>query len=243
MSKEKFRVLVKNKTKVIAIKDLNEQKNETQEIKPYNFWNLTPAEYLKSKNHSIEEVQTLYKLRFRMINVKQNFKSSHKENIWCRTCFLFPESQQHLTICSVIKSRMKHLINFNELDHQMIYQSLERQEKCTRNSLLILKAREEIISENEFSSWRWKYFIQVSLTLKDQKHEQSDARIQCNHFILYLWIINWLNWLKTTSILPINSILPTVSTDHPHTTTLSLPKSGYRQFRKHQNICHTKRYL
>ena len=187
MSKEKFRVLVKNKTKVIAIKDLNEQ-TETKHSKSnlINFWNLTPAEYLKSKNHSIEEVQTLYKLRFRMINVKQNFKSSHKENIWCRTCFLFPESQQHLTICSVIKSRMKHLINFNELDNQMIYQSLERQEKCTRNYLLILKAREEIISENEFSSWWWKYFRQVSFTLKDQKHEQSDARIQCNHFILYL---------------------------------------------------------
>ena len=152
MSKEKFRELVKMKTKIIAIKYLNEQKTKHSKSSHLNLSNLTPAEYLKSKNLSKEEVQTLFKLRFRMINVKQNFKSSHKENIWCRTCYLFPESQQHLTICSAIKSRMKHLINFSELDHQMIFQNVERQEKFTKNYLLILKAREEMIAENESSN-------------------------------------------------------------------------------------------
>ena len=85
-----------------------------------------------------------------MINVKLNFKSSHRENIWCQTCHLFPESQQHLTVCPTLKSRTKHLVDFNQLDHNMIFQKLERQEKFAKNFHLLLKAREEmIISETE----------------------------------------------------------------------------------------------
>ena len=56
-----------------------------------------------SKNLSVTEVQNLFKLRNQMIDVKQNFHSSNDDNMWCRTCHLFAETQQHLVNCSPIR--------------------------------------------------------------------------------------------------------------------------------------------
>ena len=148
LSKDKFRGLVNMRTKVIAIKCLNEVKSKHSKSSHINLTNLQAAEYLKSKNLNKEEVQTLYKLKYRMINVKQNFKSRNKENIWCKTCFMFPETQQHLTVCPVLKTRLKHLIDFSQMDHQMIFQNIRRQELFTKNYVLLLKAREDMLAEN-----------------------------------------------------------------------------------------------
>ena len=84
-----------------------------------------------------------------MINVKLNFKSSNKENIWCKTCYLFPETQQHLTTCPVLKSRLKHLVDYETLDHSMIFQNLERQEKFAKIYTIILKGREDMLPSDK----------------------------------------------------------------------------------------------
>ena len=150
VTKEKFREIIKRKTKILAVKHLSELKMKHSKTKNLDTSKLKTAEYLLSKNLKKEEMQTLFKLRSRMINVKLNFKSSHRENIWCQTCHLFPESQQHLTVCPTLKSRTKYLVDFNQLDHNMIFQKLERQEKFAKNFHLLLKAREEIMmSETE----------------------------------------------------------------------------------------------
>ena len=145
MSQEKFS-LVKTKTTILAIKSLNEVKLRHSKIENLKLTKICPAEYPDSKNLILEEIQTLYKLRCRMISAKIIFKSVHKLNIWCETCHLFPETQQHLTVCPVLKANCSQLIDFSVMDHQMIYQNIARQEKFAKNYLILLKSREEIIS-------------------------------------------------------------------------------------------------
>ena len=83
--------------------------------------NFTPSEYLLSPDLNKEEVQTLYKLRNRMLDVKCNRKSFYTQNLWCRTCFLFPESQQHLMQCITLVDRLKDSINFQTFDYNSIW--------------------------------------------------------------------------------------------------------------------------
>ena len=111
-----------------------------------NITKFNPQEYLLSKNLSISEVQNLYKLRNSMIDVKENFKSSHENNMWCRTCSMFRETQQHLIDCSAIRERVRGLIDFHNLDVNMAFKSIINQEKLAKNYTIILNARNEILS-------------------------------------------------------------------------------------------------
>ena len=83
-----------------------------------------------------------------MIDVKDNFKSSH-DNIWCRLCFLFRETQDHLISCSKIRGKLSGIVNFENLNIDMAYQSLENQELLARNNTIILNARSDIISQDK----------------------------------------------------------------------------------------------
>ena len=84
-----------------------------------------------SKNLCLKEIQTLFKLKTEMINVKNNFKSSHIENMWCRTCQLFSETQEHLYYCSTLRSHLIY-VNFAEYSFNMIIGNIEQQEKFVK---------------------------------------------------------------------------------------------------------------
>ena len=99
----------------------------------------------------MEEISTLFKLRSRTIDVKDNRESSHRDNMWCRTCQLFPESQQHLFQCSVIRKKFQS-VDFTELNYEMIFGNLENQEKFTKIYHLMLLARNDILDEKKKSS-------------------------------------------------------------------------------------------
>jgi hypothetical protein len=94
MSCEKFKSILKQKIDDTAKSYLkNKRKEKTKNIDINHF---KPKEYLMSKNLSVTEVQNLFKLRNCMIDVKGNFHSGNKDDMWCRTCNLFTETQQHL---------------------------------------------------------------------------------------------------------------------------------------------------
>ena len=141
MSQDKFRRLVISQTKVLTIKSLNELTSKRSKSANIRLSTL-------QTNLNKEEIQTLHKLKYRMINVKKNFSSKYKDNIWCRTFFLFPETQQHLTVCPILKTKLTNLIDFSKLDHQMVFQNLRRQETFTKQYLLLLKGRDDLLNEN-----------------------------------------------------------------------------------------------
>ena len=139
-----FQVNVKKEIERLAIEHLL-SKRKQKSIK-LNITKFNPQEYLLSKNLSISEVQNLYKLRNSMIDVKENFKSGHEDDLWCRTCSMFSETQQHLIDCGTIRDRVKGLVDFVNLDVSMAFKSIINQEKMAKNYTIILNARNEILS-------------------------------------------------------------------------------------------------
>ena len=118
--------------------------SKTENIKCSGF---KPAEYFLSKNLTVGEVQTLFKLRTRMVDVKQNFKHGQEENMWCKLCHLFVETQQHLLECPVIRSELKKIINFQELDIGMVTGNISKQEKIAKKYHLILQKRKDLMDD------------------------------------------------------------------------------------------------
>ena len=147
IKKEHFRKMIKHKIEINAAKEQEEKRRGHSKSKNIKFGGFSPAKYLLSKNLSTEEVQTLFKLRTRMIDVKDNFKSTNRNNMWCKTCQLFIETQQHLIDCPEIRIKTKHLMKHKELNYNMISGPIEQQEKFAKKYHLILKARKEILME------------------------------------------------------------------------------------------------
>ena len=91
------------------------------------------------------EVQTLFCLRSRMIDVKANFSSANTDNMWCKLCHLFTETQRHLLECPVIKSRTKNVIDYKGVDYQMIFGDIKNQVKIAKIYQTILEARKDLL--------------------------------------------------------------------------------------------------
>ena len=100
-----------------------------------------------SKLLNIEEVQTLFKLRTRTIDVKKNQESSFKDNMWCKTCYLFTESQEHIFECQVIRKKLSFL-NFSDVEYKMIFGRLKEQEKFAKVYQIMLNARADILKND-----------------------------------------------------------------------------------------------
>ena len=145
MSKYQFKKMVKQKIENLAIQNLESRKK--QKSNKLNIKTFKPQDYIISKNLSKTEVQTLYKIRNSMVDVKENFKSNY-ENMLCRLCFIFRENQQHLLDCSIIREKLKDVIEFENLNIEMAYQSLESQELLAKYYTIILYARSDIISQS-----------------------------------------------------------------------------------------------
>ena len=106
---------------------------------------LTPAKYLFSTKLCHEEIRTLFGLGCSTIDAKLNMLSSFKENKWYRTCFLFPESQEHLFSCLDIREKLKD-VDFIGLKYDMTYGHLHEQETIAKVYHLILQARIDILN-------------------------------------------------------------------------------------------------
>ena len=144
MSNYKFKRMIRHSNENLAISQIESQKK--QKTARLRFESFAPQEYMLSKNLSISEVQNLFKLRNSMIDVKDNFKSSYTDNMWCRLCMLFSETQIHLINCSIIRKKLKGIINFENLNLEMIYQSIEKQEIIAKSYTIILNTWNDLLS-------------------------------------------------------------------------------------------------
>ena len=76
-----------------------------------------------------------------MIDVEANFKSCH-ENMLCS----LSTAQDHLINCPKIREKLRGIIEFENLNIKMAYQSLKNQELLAKNYTIILNARKDMIS-------------------------------------------------------------------------------------------------
>ena len=105
-----------------------------------------PAKYLSSQKLSVPEIQTLFRLRSSTVNLKDNHKSSHRENPWFQTCFLFSETQEHILECTPIRNKVKQLnLDFKSVNYQVLFWSLLNQEKLAKVYKILLEARNDLL--------------------------------------------------------------------------------------------------
>ena len=81
-SKDQFSRIVKQKTDEFAARQLEKVRDNHSKTENLKFEGFKPAKYFFSKNLTTQEVQTLFKLRTRMVNVKGNYRSSNTNNMW-----------------------------------------------------------------------------------------------------------------------------------------------------------------
>ena len=146
-TQEQFRRIVKKKIEICAGKFLKERQKSHSKTQNIEFDGFKPAKYLLTRNLMIKEVQTLFSLRTRMVDVKANFSSANTNNMWCKLCHLFPETQHHLLECPEIRIRTKNLIDFKEIDYQMIYGNIKNQEKIAKTYQIILEKRKDLLTK------------------------------------------------------------------------------------------------
>ena len=87
----KFKEIIQKKCNVFAARyfcDIQSRQTKTQHLEISEVFK--PADYLSSQKLTSSEIQTLFLLRSRSINVKGNNSSAYEDNMWCRTCKLFP---------------------------------------------------------------------------------------------------------------------------------------------------------
>ena len=87
-SEDQFRKVVKSRTERFFANNLEKLRESHTKTENLKFSVFKPASYILSTNLTTEEVQTLFKLRMRMINVKTNFGSSDDGGAGFATCLV-----------------------------------------------------------------------------------------------------------------------------------------------------------
>ena len=117
MKKEKFKKLVNDKLRQLTneyLTSLQQSHRKTRNI----FVTEKMKPYLRSEEISLEEKRMLFLMRNFMCDVKTNYKTLYANNMRCRLCDKFEESESHLTICEegVDEEIQKNLKNVSVTD-------------------------------------------------------------------------------------------------------------------------------
>ena len=129
------------------LENLKQSHSKTRKLPVFSY---KPDEFLLSNKLNKKEVQTLFKMKIRMLNVKLNFRSQYSDNL-CSMCLVFPETQEHQINCSVIKCILKDVIDFKSLKYEFLYGTLAQQEQLAKVYTVIMTTREDIL-KNKHSS-------------------------------------------------------------------------------------------
>ena len=99
---------IKSKIREAAFKYLQNIKEKHSKIKHIKYQKLEVQKYMTSPIFSNKEVNTLYALRSRSTECKENFKQKYvNTNLLCPLCKDENESQQHILKCRVLLSKFE----------------------------------------------------------------------------------------------------------------------------------------
>ena len=150
LSKIKSKNMVKKKVERYALMQLNESKRKHSKSQYLNSSSFETAQYLVDNRFSKAEAQLLFKLRSKTLNLKMNFPQQFQDNL-CKTCKLFPESQNHLLQCPKIVPRLK-LLELQQqgfCDEKFIYSGINNQLKIVKIYIQILEIRTSILETED----------------------------------------------------------------------------------------------
>ena len=142
MSKNKFKVIVDIAIEAKALENLNATAHSHSKSKKLVKSKLACEPYFLDKQLHKSEIELLFALRTRMINVKKNFPSNHKDDIACLLCKVQVESQEHLLQCEVLK---KHVNIPGDVDYEDLFKNIEKQKKLVKLYKKLLRKRETLL--------------------------------------------------------------------------------------------------
>ena len=149
MSKCAFKKLVEEKINRKAVEEL--KKNSTSKTKRLvetmsvdKKGKIIPSKYLKSKELTKKEKETLFKLRTRSYDLKSNFPRKYGNKMQCRICEIEEtiEDEQHTFSCPILL----HDIEVDEpLRIDKLYGQLPNQIHLMKNVMKIIMRRKIIL--------------------------------------------------------------------------------------------------
>ena len=122
--------------------------------------NLVREKYFESDKFSRSDVELLFSLRTRMIDVRKNFPSNYNNQIGCRLCMVQVEDQKHILKCEKLVARVKIPV---DIEYEDIFKSVEKQKE-------ILKVFKELLRTRE-----------LLLNTSHQTNDGPDARVHQDH--------------------------------------------------------------
>ena len=88
----------------IAFENLLEKAKTHSKLREDLYTNLKGMDYTRDSRFTTEEVNTLFKFRTRMFNVRNNFRNQYRStNLQCPLCETSEDSQEHLFECPKIR--------------------------------------------------------------------------------------------------------------------------------------------
>ena len=116
-----------------SLKYLNNIKNGHNKIKHIQYKKLRFQPYILIQNLTDNDVNILFSLRSRMIQVKRNFKNNFKQNLQCSFGCKVEENQQHQLECKTILDILgDEKFMLAECEYSDIFGKLEDQEKIIK---------------------------------------------------------------------------------------------------------------
>ena len=147
MKKNRFKILVKTKIRKLAFENLVKIKSKHSKGEEVQYDVLQSQKYLVSEKFTTKQKQLLFSLRFRMINVKSNFKIMY-ENLMCLLCEEEEETQSHLLDCQKLIDNCQELYNDDKIKYEDLYDD-KKQIDVTVLYEKILQTRDRLIKEKE----------------------------------------------------------------------------------------------
>ena len=77
-----------------------------------------------------------------------NYKNQFGSDIWCLTCGLYPEQQQHIIQCFVLRERVNHLIDLDNYSYNDIHGNLSEQEGIAKVYTLLMDTRKDLLDNS-----------------------------------------------------------------------------------------------
>ena len=127
MKKSKLKETLNKVIKENALRELTKKKESHSKVKDVKHTTLEMQRYLKASDVKInqEEVQTIFKLRSRMTDVKINFRGKY-DSFECEACNEEDEDQKHIIECREILKCKKNNMKPPDID-ELFKGSLKKQ--------------------------------------------------------------------------------------------------------------------
>ena len=106
--------------------------------------NLVREKYLEDPRFSKSDVELLFALRSRMIDVKSNFSNKYGDDLACRTCNVnvVIESQEHILKCDGLEDKLEK----GKVEYTDIFKSVDKQLEIVRVYKKQLRKREILLN-------------------------------------------------------------------------------------------------